>query len=116
MSDYPVNQYIDTNEGLGRIRGNVAIYSRMLGLFLQSEEFDKFEAALASGNTGAAADVAHAIKGMSGNLSLTAVFNLSTDLMNQLRGGSYDEATLAQYREALAETKTQLEELIPQLK
>ena len=93
MPDLPVNEYIDTVSGLARIRGNEKIYARMLGLFQQSEEFDKFEAAMAAGDMNAAADVAHAIKGMSGNLSLTKVFDLSADLMNQLRGGTYDETT-----------------------
>ena len=71
MPDLPVNEYIDTAEGLARIRGNEKIYARMLGLFQQSEEFGKFEEAIASGDMNAAADVAHAIKGMTGNLSLS---------------------------------------------
>ena len=112
MPDLPVNEYIDTVSGLARIRGNEKIYARMLGLFQQSEEFDKFEAAMAAGDMNAAADVAHAIKGMSGNLSLTKVFDLSADLMNQLRGGTYDETTLADYRAALVETKKAVDETL----
>lgn len=107
--------YIDLDTGLGRVRNNKKIYSRMLGLFLQSPEFDAFEAAMAEGDNAKAAEVAHAIKGMTGNLALDAIFTDSEALMTQLRNGDADPALLERYRSDLAETRNEVDALLPQL-
>jgi hypothetical protein len=56
--------------------------------------------------------VAHAIKGLTGNLALTPLFEESTSLMNQLREGAYEEATLQNYRTILTETRDEVKKLI----
>lgn len=111
----PDTVYIDLEAGLARIRGNKKIYLRMLGLFVNSPEFAKLEEALAAGDNAAAGDVAHAIKGMSGNLDLPQVFRLSADLMNQLRQGEAEPATLAEYREALDATLEEVKAVMAKL-
>lgn len=93
--------YIDLDTALGRVRGNKKIFVRMLKLYLASEEFDGFEKAMEAGDTARAAEVAHAIKGMSANLGLDKVAATSADLMSQLRGGAADPQTLEDYRKAL---------------
>lgn len=103
------SKYIDLADGLTRLRGNKKLYARMLGMFEAGPEFQQLEDALAAGDNAAAGDAAHAIKGISGNLSLPALFALSTDLMNQLRQGDADPQTLADYRQALAATLEQVE-------
>lgn len=108
-------KYIDTETGLGRLRGNKKMYARMLGLFLKSTEFDAFEEALAAGDNEKASEVAHAIKGMTGNLALDAIFKESEVLMSQLRAGGAEDSLLAQYREDLTETRRQVEALVPEL-
>jgi HPt (histidine-containing phosphotransfer) domain-containing protein len=105
-------KYIDMETGLGRVRGNAAIYKKMLGMFLNSKEFGAFEEALTANDYSKAADVAHAIKGLTGNLALTPLFEESTKLMNQLREGKYDEATLQNYRTALTETRGEVEKVL----
>ncbi|MDR1178959.1 MAG: Hpt domain-containing protein [Spirochaetales bacterium] len=105
-------KYIDLKTGLGRVRGNAVIYKKMLGMFLDSKEFAAFDEALAAGDYQKAADVAHAIKGLTGNLALTPLFEESTSLMNQLRGGAYEEATLQNYRTILTETRDEVKKLI----
>ncbi|MDR1932645.1 MAG: Hpt domain-containing protein [Spirochaetales bacterium] len=105
-------KYIDAEIGLGRVRGNAVIYKKMLGMFLNSKEFDTFEEALAANDYSKAADVAHAIKGLTGNLALTPLFEESTKLMNQLRDGKYDEETLASYRSALTETRSEVKKFV----
>jgi HPt (histidine-containing phosphotransfer) domain-containing protein len=106
------NKYIDTKAGLNRVRGNTAIYRKMLTMFLDSKEFGAFEEALAANDYQKAADVAHAIKGLTGNLSLTLLFEESTKLMNQLREGTCDETTLQNYRGVLTETRSEVEKFI----
>jgi HPt (histidine-containing phosphotransfer) domain-containing protein len=97
-------QYVDMDEALARVRGNKKFYRRMLGLFLTSGEFAALDEALAAADYGRAADVAHGIKGMTGNLSLTALFKTSARMMDTLRQGHLDEDALADYRDAYALT------------
>ena len=112
MSDV---KYVDLDTGLARVRGNRAIYKKMLELFIKSGEFAAFEEAVGQQNWVRGAEVAHAIKGMTGNLSLDAVFQYSTSLMEQMRHGAPDAATLESYRSALEATKAEVERLLPQL-
>ena len=107
--------YIDLETGLGRVRDNKKLYSRMLGLFLQSPDLEAFEAAVSAGDIAKAAESAHAIKGVAGNLALDAVFEDSSNLMTQLRAGTLNEELLAAYRADLAETRKQIETVLPQL-
>ncbi|MDL2235180.1 Hpt domain-containing protein [Christensenellaceae bacterium OttesenSCG-928-L17] len=114
MNEQEFAKYIDLETGLGRVRGNKTLYARMLQMFLDSKEFAAFEDAVAAGNLTAAAESIHGIKGMTGNLSLTAVFETSMALMNDLRAGNLDETLLAEYREALTETQRVVREYIAQ--
>ncbi len=104
--------YIDVEGGLARLRGNEKLFKKMLMMFLASEEMAKFEAAMAADEYAAAGDIAHAIKGMSGNLSLTKVYETSAELMVQLRQGPADAALLAEYREAIEKTLEYVKEYI----
>lgn len=109
------SKYIDLDSGLQRVRGNKTLFKRMLGLFTASEEFDAFEKALAENDLAHAGEVAHAIKGMTGNLSMVAIFDLSTQLMVQLRQGIADEQLIADYRDALNKTKICVDELMQEM-
>ncbi|MDL2257725.1 Hpt domain-containing protein [Eubacteriales bacterium OttesenSCG-928-K08] len=105
-------QYMDVGGALARVRNNVKLYNRMLQMFQQSAEFDAFDQAIAAEDYARAADVIHGIKGMTGNLSLTLVYELSSALMNQLRNGAYEPETLEQYRDALEKTRAYVEEYL----
>ena len=96
--------YIDKENGLARMMGNQKLYARMLGLFLESKELDMLETALANGDTAKAAEAAHAVKGVAGNLGLPALFETSAELMNSLRQGVMDETMAETYRQDLAQT------------
>jgi HPt (histidine-containing phosphotransfer) domain-containing protein len=105
-------KYVDMETGLARVRGNTVIFKKMLGMFLQSKEFAAFEESLEKQDYSKAADLAHAIKGLTGNLALTPLFEESTKLMNQLREGKYDEAALQNYRAILTETRAEVEGIL----
>ena len=107
-------KYLDAESGLARVRGNQVLFNRMLGLFMASEEFAAFEDALAANNLAQAGDVAHAIKGMAGNLALNAVFETSSELMVQLRQGPPDPGLLTSYRDTLEKTKEIIAEYMAQ--
>ena len=105
MPDYSNPQLMDVEAALGRIRGNKVLYNKMLQMFLQGKDFESLEESLAGDDYVRAGEVAHAIKGVTGNLSLTALFEVSTQLMNELRhGDAPDEKTLADYRGLLKKT------------
>ena len=114
MNDQEFAKYIDLEGGLARIRGNQKLYARMLQMFLDSKELGAFEEAIAAGDNAHAAEVIHGIKGMTGNLSLTAAFETSMALMNSLRNGVLDDDMLAEYREAIDVTKRLVKEYLEQ--
>lgn len=115
MTAEEIKKYLDLEAGLARVRNNKSLYKRMLGLFTKSQEFAAFEQALADNDLQRAADVAHAIKGMTGNLGLTRVFELSSKLMEQLRLGAADQAVIEDYRSALEITRACVDEAVTQL-
>ena len=107
--------YINLEEGLSRIRGNKALYARMLGMFLDNKEAGMLEESLAGGDLAGAGHIAHAIKWMTGNLSLTLLFETSTALMESLHEGKRDEAIISAYRDALEKTIEKAAQLKGQL-
>lgn len=109
------SKYIDVDNALARIRGNKKLYIRMLGLFTQSKEFASLDEMLELEDYENAANVAHAIKGMTGNLSLTKLFETSMELMQQLRQGAPAKETLDAYQNALTETRRCVDEVIAEL-
>lgn len=98
------NELIDLDSALARLRGNKALYRKMLGMFLASTEPALLEESLNANDYAKAGDLAHAIKGMTGNLSLNAVFESSTKLMNECRGGEPSLETVEDYRLAYEQT------------
>lgn len=86
---------VETEEGLQRMMGNASLYERMLGTFIklmddyaiQPEDFDCDDCSEMIEKT-------HAIKGASGNLSLTPVYTAYTEIVNLLRENKPAEAKL----------------------
>jgi HPt (histidine-containing phosphotransfer) domain-containing protein len=103
--------YVNEAEGMARLRNNANLYKRMLGLFVKSPEFAAFEEAYAAGDITRAGEVAHAIKGSSGNLSLTRVFELTNQMMLEMRQGVDNKELVAEYRDALEKTLTIIKEI-----
>lgn len=108
-------QYINMQDGLGRVMGNKKLYRRMLNLFLESKEPSGLEEALAAGDYKRASEGAHAIKGMTGNLGFGPLFETSDKLTNELREGPANEETLAAYRGAMEGTLAEATQIIAQL-
>lgn len=114
MTDQEKQEYMDLDAGLGRVRGNKKIFKRMLGLFLASDQFDAFEAALAEQDLAKAGEVAHGIKGMTGNLGFNRLFEESNRLMTELRDGVADQALIDSYRNSLEISKELAEQAMAQ--
>lgn len=109
------NEYVNVEDALKRVRGNKTIYIKMLRLFLAAEDFDNLEASLAENDLKKASEVAHSIKGITGNLSFTKLFESSAVLMIKLRDNELDEELLARYRDALAKTRDYVNQIIAEM-
>ncbi len=99
-----MKQYVDVEAALARVRGKTALYRKMLDMLLQSEEFANLDRYLEEKAYSKAAETAHAIKGMTGNLSLNMLFENSTQLLQELRQGEPSSETLEKYRSSLKKT------------
>ena len=110
-----MSTYIDVDTALTRVRGNKKLYKKMLEMFMGGAEFGQFDEAIEGGDIARAADVAHGIKGMTGNLGLDRLYEISASITENLRHGNKDEAELAQYHEALEVTKSEVAKLIIEL-
>ncbi|MDR2356426.1 MAG: Hpt domain-containing protein [Clostridiales Family XIII bacterium] len=86
------DEYVDIESGLRRVAGSAKIYVKILNSFLATEEFDKLTANLSAGDIEAAAATAHGIKGMSGNLSLTKLYNETVAFEARLKQGICEPA------------------------
>jgi len=86
---------VDIDEGLHRINGNEKLYTRLLGTFVKSmdanyiaPDFDESDCTLAIEKT-------HAIKGTSGNLSITPIYEAYSQIVALLRRGEVRQAKAA---------------------
>ncbi|MDR2897811.1 MAG: Hpt domain-containing protein [Spirochaetaceae bacterium] len=109
------SEYVDVESALARVRGKTALYRRMLDMLLQSEEFTNLDTYLNEKEYSKAAETAHAIKGMTGNLSLTRLYEDSTTLLQELRQGEPSAETLEKYRSSLEKTFLSIKEVIARL-
>lgn len=107
--------YIDVDDALKRVRGQKAIYARLLKSFLATKDFAALEAAIESGDFKTASEIAHSIKGITGNLSLTKLFEESAALMLKFKDDIADAEQIERYRDALVKTKNYCLDVIDEM-
>jgi len=105
-------EYIDVDDALGRIGGNMDFYKRLLGRFVGGNNIDSLEEALKSGDMEEAARFAHTIKGVSANLSLVAVRAASADLEQVIKNGDDYSAGLETLKSKYQVTAEKIAEII----
>lgn len=76
---------IDAADALERFMGSEALLVRFLGRFLEDASLDALRAAVSAGDWDKALTASHTLKGMSGNLSMTALYDLFTRQVALLR-------------------------------
>jgi HPt (histidine-containing phosphotransfer) domain-containing protein len=98
----------DVEDGLNRCMNNEAMYLQLVDMALGDANFDKLARAVEAGDRKEAFDAAHTIKGVMGNLSLTPLFEVSSEMTELLRADkdadypSYLERILGMRDELLA--------------
>ena len=102
-----LNTYgFDPESGLTRCLNDKKLYSSLLSLFLHDTAFSSAEAAIGQQNYTAAFDCLHDLKGISGNLGMTALYNATSVLVEALRGGRPPAEPLQAQLSALKEAYT----------
>ena len=83
---------IDVDGALERMMGSEALLERLLGKFLEDENYQKLCAALDEKRQEDAVAASHTLKGVCGNLSMPALFSLFTRQVEALRAGDWTAA------------------------
>ena len=104
-------EYIDLNDALSRIGGNMSLYKRLLGRFIEGNHFEELERALQSGNMEDSARQAHSLKGVSANLSLAKIRAISIELEQLIKDNADYSACLEELRQAYAVTVEKISEI-----
>ena len=97
-----------------RLMGNEMLFYRLLPKVFQDENFQKLEDALTLGNLDAAFDAAHPLKGVSGNLGLTSLYNAVCEIVEPLRRKN-PEADYRTLHQAIQQEFLRLETLSRQI-
>ena len=105
------NEYIDIDDALSRVGGNMALYKRLLGKFLDGNHFDGLERALSGGDTEEASRQTHSLKGISANLSLKKIHELSVELEHLLKTGADCSVCTNELKKAFTATTEKIEEI-----
>ena len=102
MSFY--NAYIDMDDALKRIGGNEDFYKKLLERFSSGNHLEELENAIAVNDMYEASRVAHKIKGVAANLSLTRLNVLSKELELIIENGLDHTSKLDEFRDAYGMT------------
>lgn len=76
---------INTDEGVARCMGSEEFYIKLVKMVPDEKGFDNLKAAVDAGDMNAAFEAAHALKGVLGNLSLTNMYEKSSEITELLR-------------------------------
>ena len=102
MSDISI--YIDVEDGLKRVGGNMGLYKKLLQRFIDGNYFETLENHIRSGDAEEAVHDAHTLKGVAANLSLVKVYPLSAAIEQQLKSGQDCSENMAELKEAVNNT------------
>lgn len=83
---------INVDDALTRFMGNESMFERFIGKFPSDVNYQKLKDALAANDAEAALAASHTLKGVSGNFSMTKLFDLLTAQVKAFRDGDFDAA------------------------
>ena len=106
------NEYIDVKDALARVGGNMSLYKRLLGRFIEGDPIGDIEGAIQNGNMEEAVRHAHSLKGVSANLSLPKVRAVSLDLEQLLKDNADHEACLTELKQVYKATMEKIAEVM----
>lgn len=86
------NLGVDVDDGLKRVMGKEKLYTKLLGTFVKTIDGQTVQPDFAVAELEETIEKVHSIKGTSGNLSLSPIYDAYTKILGQLRGGQIEEA------------------------
>ena len=92
MKDKLIGAGIDVPVALERFMGNEALLERFLKKFLNDASYGKLVAAIDAHQSEEALTAAHTLKGISGSLAMTELFDLLTEQVAAFRANDWDKA------------------------
>ena len=106
------SEYVNVDEAVSRIGGNVNLYKKLLGRFVDGNHYDILESALQSGDTEGASHQAHSLKGVSANLSLSKIWSITVELEQLLKDGADCSSCMSELKEAFTSTLEKISEIM----
>lgn len=85
LKDQLVEAKVDIDAGLARFMNNETLYMKFLNKFIDEPTYQKLKDSVEAGDVPEAFRQAHTLKGVSANLSLTAIASSSEKLTELLR-------------------------------
>lgn len=86
------NLGVNVDEGLNRLMGNASLYERMFVKFYEMMKKAPVNPDFDSNDYADVIEVAHAVKGSAGNLSITPIYEAYAEIVSLLRAGKPEEA------------------------
>jgi len=105
-------EYINVEDALKRVGGNMGLYKRLLGRFTDEDHIAPLEEALNTGNAEEAAHLAHTIKGVSANLSLIKLAASAADLEHKIKDGADHSEIFSELKQVYAITSDKVAEIM----
>ena len=99
----------NTNEALERCMNNEEFYIMLVEKALKDDSLERLDSALKSGNLDEGFEIAHSLKGVLGNLSLTPLYEVIAEITELLR--SRTQTDYSPYLEKSFSLKNKLIEL-----
>ncbi len=81
----------DCKGSIARFLDNEELYIRCINMFLTKNDFEKLADHMASQDYSGAFASAHTLKGVTGNLGLTALYDTLCKFVDHLRGKNYSD-------------------------
>ncbi len=107
-----MNDYINQEEGMKRVMNNKKLYIQLLTKFRNKTNFDELLSAIEAKDYEEAEAAAHSLKGLSGNLSLTALYELMQDIDAQLKQNTLNPGAIEALTACFHETIKAVDEVI----
>jgi HPt (histidine-containing phosphotransfer) domain-containing protein len=106
--------YVNMEEGLKRVVNNTKLYVKLLNKFKTDTNSEELLAAVQAGEYEKAQIMAHTIKGVAANLSLTELFKQSLELETQIKNRGVSSDIQESFKVCFNETLTAIDKAIEQ--
>ena len=83
---------IDVSDGINRFAGSTDLYEKFLKKFKDDKTFEDLSKAIEAKNSDEGFKAAHALKGVSGNLSMKYVYEITSDMCTAFRANEPEKA------------------------